>query len=205
MVEKLPLPKDNWALNWELTVKDTTFSWLILYRWIHEYLKEKGWKDIQTGDDNYEIFYSDLENADGSKNQTIWFRASKDPLGGGNGYLRLFFKLDMVTLLVKTKEVMHKGQKVKLNDGEFKFKCSLWFAEEQDAGKGSESEWNKNSILRFFKFKFWNRIHPTKIAACKGELMKYSNELYNYIQMYAGAMPPSGPKEYYSSIKGTEN
>lgn len=203
MIEKIPSPNKGFKLEWQLTAKNTTFSWMKLYQWIHYYLDENGWGDLQTGKDNYETFHSDVENPDGTKNQLYWFRASKFPLGGGAGYLKLYFKMDMQTTRVQTKEVMHKGNKIKLDNGEFKFTTTFWFAEERDAGTGEKSEWNTNKTLKFFKTKFWKRINPVPIKACKGELAKYSDEMYQYIQMYTGLIPQSGPKEYFTELKGT--
>jgi hypothetical protein len=201
MPAKMPFPGDNkFVLKWELVVKDTAFSWEVLYKWIHEYLKEKGWQDLQIDEDMYETYYVDTDIGGGAKNQTIWFRAHKDPFVSGNGYLHLFFKLDIQVLVLKTKEVMHKGQKIKLNTGEFTFKAKFWYEEEQD----KNNMWNTNKILAYFKKLFWTRLHQTPIKATKGELLKYSNEIYSYIQMYTGMTPQSGAKEYFSSIKGTE-
>lgn len=205
MVEKMPLPKDCWGVNWELTVKDTVFSWPLLYKWFHEYLKEKGFKDVQNVgikpviSDNYEVFYSDTDLGNGMKSQWVWFRAVKEPVVSGGQYLRMYFKLDIQTILVSTKEVMHKGQKVKLNGGEYKFICKIWFFED------NSKKWSKHPILKYFQEKFWNRLHQAPISATKAEIVKYSNEIYKYIQTYTGILPPEGPKEYYSAIQGKEN
>lgn len=195
----MPFPDldSKFVLNWELVVKDTTFSWEILYKWIHEYLDENGWKDLQLDSDKYETYFVDTDIG-GAKNQTIWFRAHKEPNVPGGGYLHLYYKLDIQVLVLKTKEVMHKGQKIKLNTGEFTFKTKFWYEEDQD----KDALWKNNKFLSYFKRLFWKRLHQSPIKAAKGELLKYSNEMYSYIQMYTGMVPQQGAKEYFSDIKG---
>ncbi|MCA9477593.1 MAG: hypothetical protein KC535_00415 [Nanoarchaeota archaeon] len=203
------IPKDSLGSpfsKWELTVKET-FALDGLYKRIHDFLVEEQWKDLNGGDvdsggDEFEDYYFQRTQGD-MKFHVIWWRATKRPKIHGNKYVQFYLILDMVTQALKDKEVIHNGQKIGLHNGEFKVNAQLFLVDEDPNSPGN-AQWNEHPILSFVKKRFWNRENKGVMGACKGELMKFSNDLYELIQRYTGVLP-EGPVRDFSPVKGTHN
>ncbi len=202
VIQRLPNPDDCWGLQWEFVAKKTNISWEKLYKWVRQYLDYEGWKDIQGDKTMYEVMFQDITLPNGAKNQWIWWRAYKEPKVKSGRFIRLYLKLDVQTLYLVDKEVMHKGKKIKLQNGEFNFKGRVYFAEDLDKGTRSKSEWNVNSFLNFWKRRFWWIANRDVIKQAKKEVIHYSNEIYNYLHEYTGVKPPEDVKDYHAEIRG---
>lgn len=202
VIERLPNPENCWGLKWEFVAKKTDIHWEKLYKWFREYLRYEGWKDVQIGEDFYESLLQDITLPNGAKNQWVWFRAFKEPKINSSKYIKLYLKLDIQTLFLVDKEVMHNGKKLKLQNGEFNFKGWVYFAEDQDKGTREESEWNTNSFLNFWKRRFWWIANRDVIGQAKQEVLHYSNEIYYYLHEYTGVKPPGDIKDYHAAIRG---
>ncbi len=187
--------------SWELTVRDS-FSLKALYVRLHEFLKEEGWKDLQAGGDDYETFYGEQQAEDGSLSHTIWWRGVKEPKNNGAGNIKFYLNLNISTFIIKEVEMMIKGQKSKIDQGELKINCKLYLDLNNYHKQGDD--WDSHFILKHFKKKFWDRLNKGVVGAAKGELVGFSNDLYEFIQVFTGVRPQSGPKDFIP-IKGIGN
>lgn len=203
--KKIPEHKLGQAFSkWELTIRDT-FSLPEFYKRVHTFLNEEGWKDLTSeklrdcGDD-YETYYYE-KNESGAKFNVIWWRAQKEPVVSGANYVHFYMILDFDTKFMKPKEIIHNGQKVTLDNGELKVTCELFLVDNHEqVGR----EWDANPILSYFKKSFWDRTNKGVLGACKGEIVKFSNDLYQLIQTYAGIRPEGDMKDFIP-MKGTHN
>lgn len=189
--------------KWELTIKES-FSLAALYKRLHDYLLEEDWVDLHSGGDDYEVNYEEYEVDGGATNHVIWWRAAKDPEIPAHKYIRYYLRLDISTKLMKEKEVMIGGKKVKLDDGEIKVECSIYLDQGNDRGKDGKSPWETHPVLKHFKNYFWNRLNRKVVGSAKGEIVQFSNSLYNLIQVFTGVKPESGPRDFVP-VKGTSN
>lgn len=187
--------------NWELTVRDS-FSLKALYVRLHEFLLEEGWADLQYSRDNYETFYGEQQAEDGSLSHTIRWRAFKEPKNNGGGNIKFYLKLNISTVMMKETEAMIRGQKVKLDQGELKITCHLYL--DANNYKKQGQDWDSHFILKHFKKKFWDRLNKGVLGAAKGEIVAFSNDLYELIQVFTGVRPQSGPKDFVP-VKGIGN
>mgnify|MGYP000892565006 CR=1 FL=1 len=108
--------------EWELTVKET-FSLEGMYKRIHDFLVEEHWSDlnggtVDSGGDEFEDYYFQRTQGD-MKFHVLWWRATKRPKFHGNKYLQFYLILDMVTMVMKDKEIMHNGGKIKLQNARY--------------------------------------------------------------------------------------
>src|SRR3989338_7600783 len=90
---------------------EETFHMKNLYKLIHDWLSEEGFKDIYGDDENPEIFYLEKMLGSGSKEHRIWWRVIKSPQS--SQYYRYFLKINFLTLNMKSIEVMHQGHKMR--------------------------------------------------------------------------------------------
>ncbi|MGE0793125.1 MAG: hypothetical protein AB7V77_03035 [Candidatus Woesearchaeota archaeon] len=207
-----PLPSQrpdlSWGFNWEFVVKDTYFNWIVLYKWLHNFLMVEGWVDLQTQSDRYETFLQEIDMGEGAKNQWVYWRAVKNLKESGGEYMKLFFALNVQVLFSKKIEVMHKGRKVKLDTGEFKFVGRVYFSQELDKdGEKGGSLWNSNKffgLFRFLKKRFWRRLNQRIYNAAKVETSKESDKIYYALQKYTGALPDDDVKGFWMKDKGAE-
>ncbi|MGM5481696.1 MAG: hypothetical protein ACQESE_04790 [Nanobdellota archaeon] len=189
--------------KWELTVKES-FSLDALYKRLHEFLIVEEWVDLHAGGDDYEINYEEHEQDDGSINHFIWWRAAKDPKIPAHDYIRYYLRLDFTTKMIKEKEVMLQGKKVKLDNGELKVECGIYLHQDNSRTKSGKNPWKTHPVLKHFKNYFWNRLNRKVVSAAKGEIVEFSNDLYNLIQVFTGVKPESGPRDFVP-VKGVSN
>lgn len=187
--------------KWELSIRES-FSLKAFILRLHQFLVDEGWSDLSSGGDDYEVYYKEVKNADGSKNHSIWWRAGLDS-DYGNGYFKHYLKLDISTVMIKEVEQIIDGKKIKLDSGEMKISCSLYL--DQNHGRvDGKTEWDTHPILKHFKKKFWDRTNKSSAGAAKGELATFSNDLYEFIQIYTG-IKPSGKIKDFTPTKGIGN
>jgi len=152
-----------------------------LYKWIHEWIKENEWRDVQdsTMGDRHESFYMDKTGLYGDKELWMWWRLWMFPDGFiGNSFYKLHLDLDFHFIYLRDTETMFKGKKVKTNDGELELKVWAWI--EMDY----KGEWSRHPILRFFLETFRLRIFYTELLRLKYQLNKEMNTLQERIKRY---------------------
>ncbi len=154
---------------------EETFHMKNLYKMIHDWLDEEGFKSIYE-DTNPEIFYLERMLGTGTKEHRIWWRCLMSPRG--SKYYRYFLKIDFMTLNMKSIEVMHQGHKMKTDRGDVIIK--IWAYIQLDYKK----EWRKNSFLMKFDKWFRERIYKAQIEAYKIDLYKTTYRLQNIIKQY---------------------
>lgn len=111
--------KDHNILVSRLEIEnEETFHMKNLYKLIHDWLFEEGFKTIYDDpeDENPEILYLERILGTGVKEHRIWWRCLRAP--GNSKYYRYFLKIDWTTLNMKSIEVMHQGHKMKTDRGD---------------------------------------------------------------------------------------
>jgi hypothetical protein len=202
MTEQIPdklLAED--AFNfWELTIRDT-FNLRELYKRIYVFFKEEKFVDLFAGKNDYESYYYEKENTDGTKNHKIWWRAEKLAKTPGHDNIKFYIRLDFTTRDMGTKEIMHEGQKVTIDSGELKLSFGIYI--DFDANKDDFDKFKNHFILKHFKKKMHSKFNRKLESLAKGEAMVLSNDLYELIQVFAGIRPESElPKKDFIKVKG---
>jgi hypothetical protein len=154
---------------------EDTFHMKNLYKLMHDWLVEEGFKTIyeDSGDDNPEIFYLERILGSGAKEHRIWWRSLRYP--GNSQYYRYFMKIDFMTLNMKSIEVMHQGHKMKTDRGDCIIRIASYL--QLDFNK----RWKRNS---FWDKVFRNRIYKAQIEAYKVDLYKITYRFQNIIKQY---------------------
>lgn len=159
---------------------EETFHLKNLYKMIHDWLIEEGFKtiyyDIDPADENPEIFYLERILGTGAKEHRIWWRCIKTP--GKSKYYRYFMRINFLTLNMKSIEVMHQGHKMKTDRGDCVITIEAWL--QLDYNK----EWRDHSFLKHFDNYFRRRVYKAQVESYKIDLYKASYRLQNVIKQY---------------------
>ncbi|MGV8150287.1 MAG: hypothetical protein ACP5NV_01025 [Candidatus Woesearchaeota archaeon] len=155
---------------------EETFHLKNLYKLIHDWLAEEGFKDIYGSDDNPEIFYLEKILGSGAKEHRIWWRCYRIP--AKSKYYRYFLKINFLTINMKSIEVMHQGHKMKTDRGDLIVTVEAYL--QIDYNK----EWRKNNLMMKFDKLFRNRIYKAQIESYKVDLYKTTYRLQNVIKQY---------------------
>jgi hypothetical protein len=158
---------------------EETFHLKNLYKLIHDWLDEEGFKDIygeRGSDGNPEIFYLERILGTGVKEHRIRWRALRNPRD--SGYYRYFLKVDFTTLNMKSIEVMHQGYKMKTDRGDCIIDIEAWLQLD------FRDEWKKHPLLKSFDKMFRNRVYKEQIESHKVDLYKTVYRLQNTIKQY---------------------
>ncbi|MGV8171182.1 MAG: hypothetical protein ACP5OA_00640 [Candidatus Woesearchaeota archaeon] len=165
-----------------LTIQnEDTFHLKNLYKLIHDWLDEEGFKDIygeRGGDGNPEIFYLERISGSGGREHRIRWRALRTPLD--STYYRYFLKIDFLTINMKAMEVMHQGYKMKTDRGDITITIEAWLQLDYN------NEWKDTSFLKskFIQNLFRNRVYKEQIESHKVDLYKTTYRLQNTIKQY---------------------
>jgi hypothetical protein len=164
---------------------EDTFHMKNLYKLIHDWLIEEGFRAMYSDpdkfyndpdDSNPEIFYLERILGSGVKEHRIWWRCLRYP--GNSSYFRYFLKIDFMTLNMKSIEVMHQGHKMKTDRGDCVIK--IWAYLQLDYNK----KFRNNNLLMKFDKMFRNRIYKAQIESYKVDLYKTTYRLQNVIKQY---------------------
>lgn len=160
---------------------EDTFHLKNLYKLIHDWLDEEGFKDIygdRGSDGNPEIFYFERVNASGGREHRIRWRCIMNPRN--SEYYRYFMKIDFLTINMKSIEVMHQGYKMKTDRGDITVSIEAWLQLDY------KDEWDKTGFLsnKFIQKLFRNRIYKEQIESHKVDLYKVTYRLQNTIKQY---------------------
>ena len=120
-----------------------------LYRWLQRWFEFK--KYFKKSND-FEEFYQEITNPDGSKKIEIRWKGKKVE----NEYFA--YHIDLIFLLVNVQDVMveQSGQQIKMQKGDFEFRMGAYLE------KGMDQE--PNFIKRIYeKFMIDNRIYEHKV------------------------------------------
>lgn len=85
-----------------------------LYKMMHDWLTSKGYKHYPTKSDNIEDYYQEYILSNGAKNNWIWWRTKKEE----NDMFNYYIDVNIQILVMTSKEVVYKGEKLKMNDAE---------------------------------------------------------------------------------------
>lgn len=149
-----------------------------LYSFIHYYLMEENYVDIE-GMDNHqymEVMY--LERRIGVKELRIWWRTFKDPGTGPKSFYRYRMDLDFNVINMTDVEIMHNGQKLKAQNGEISIKIQP-IVEWDWQGK-----WEKHPLLKNLQNIFLKRVLYKNIEDHKKQLYREAYRLHGVIKKY---------------------
>jgi hypothetical protein len=160
---------------------EDTFHLKNMYKLIHDWLDEEGFKDIygSRGEDAVpEIFYFERTMPNGGKEHRIRWRCIMNPKN--SAYYRYFLKIDFLTINMRSIEVMHQGYKMKTDRGDMSIKIEAWLQLDYN------DEWKDNSFLKrkFIQNLFRNRIYKEQVESHKVDLYKITYRLQNMIKQY---------------------
>lgn len=160
---------------------EETFHLKNLYKLIHDWLAEEGFKDIYGSDDNPEIFYLEKILGTGAKEHRIWWRVYRTPQK--SHYYRYFMKINFLTLNMKSIEVMHQGHKMRTDRGDLIINIESYLQLDYNRKWRGKPGAPKPFIMRFDKL-FRNRIYKAQIESYKIDLYKTTYRLQNVIKQY---------------------
>ena len=161
---------------------EETFHMKNLYKLMHDWLIEEGFKDLYDGD-NPEILYLERILGTGFKEHRIWWRCLRTP--GKSEYYRYFIKVDFMTLNMKAIEVMHQGHKMKTDRGDAVIK--IWAYLQLDCQYDpitKKGGWRGSPFLMNFDKIFRNRVYKAQIESYRIDLYKTSYRFQNIIKQY---------------------
>src|SRR3989338_303411 len=171
------------AAQFRIKHKDI-FNMKELYTFMHEWVKEHQWLDIQddTEGDAHESFYFDKTDLYGNKEMWIWWRMWQfpdgEPVDTTNSFYKWRLDIDIHVLHLKETEIMHKGKKVKTDSGEVEIKIWAWIELDYNG------DWSKHPILRFLIHVFHLRIYHHELDKHKHELYRLAYNYQNYIKKF---------------------
>lgn len=161
---------------------EETFHLKNLYKLIHDWLVEEGFKDIYGSDDNVEIFYLEKILGTGAKEHRIWWRAYKIP--NNSHYYRYFMRINFLTINMKSIEVMHQGHKMKTDRGDLIINIDSYLQLDYNRNwRGPAGAKKKPFIMRFDPL-FRRRVYKAQIEAYKIDLYKTTYRLQGVIKQY---------------------
>lgn len=168
-----------WAAKFRIKYRGI-FHMKLLYKTVHEWLKDKEWKDVDEGGlDHHERLYLDRTTPHGQKEYWIWWRMFYLPVN--NSFYRWRMNIDYHCVYIQDIEVMHEGQKVKCNKGEVEMKILSYI--EMDY----EGTWSNHPTLKFLKDIFTDRIFQTEMdrhrRECYRETFILQGEIKKYLKL----------------------
>lgn len=171
MVEEIGVFEGN---KMKFTFKGT-FNLEGIYKMCYWWLIDNGFES-KHGDGNIEDYYLNIHIANTDlQNHWIWWRTQ-------NSYdkLKVELHLDFQTLAVGNREIMHNGQKLKVQNGEITF--HFFIKVTHDPGKWEETSFMKSIYKRVKK-----NHHAKIISDLKKDIYEDVFEFYDRIKMAVGA------------------
>jgi hypothetical protein len=165
-----------------------------LYKHLKDWVDEWNYKPMG-GFGEVETLYMELVDGKGQSNHYIWWRFEREI----NSYVKYFIKFNITTLLTTKIEVMHNGQKVKMNKGNPIFRAEAWVMLDW------KQEWRKHWLLKHLDPWYVKRWYKSFVDAHKKQLWF---ELYNFeetIKQYLELNTTVDMPEPYHPNKGFED
>ncbi|MBN2368254.1 hypothetical protein JXC34_04495 [Candidatus Woesearchaeota archaeon] len=157
-----------------------------VYRYMHHYLYEEGWKGINGGDKHFEDFYGEYRDQQDHKEIRWWWRMEKNPGGifGSHPYFQYKVYIDCLTVGMKRVEIMYKGKKIKPYMGEF----LMWFNSILVLDKNN---WFKkppegNRVLNILEDFFPRMIYKQRVREQEIELRRFSERFIEDVKFFIG-------------------
>lgn len=133
------------------------------YTYVYEWLKEEGFKALDNTD-RYETMYDEVNAADGARTMRIHWRALKNP--DGNSYYRYRFNIFYEMNGIRKTEVMFKGRKINVDNGEIFIHC--WAILELDY----DNMFKDSNFLKRFDSLFRKRIYKKQRESYEEDLRR---------------------------------
>lgn len=160
------------------------FRFRPLYKFLRQYLAEKGWVAAQGPPDiNYEEKY--IEKGDDSVVHVIYWKAKRpiESLPQGMAYM----DMELRTVGVRNEEVMINNKKTRVENGEINFTITIRY--EYD-----EKSLAKGPITKMLLRKYTEKFVDTEVDDVEKELVidtiDFGNEIKYYFRMEGGSTEP---------------
>ena len=145
------------------------------YEDIHDWLKEKGYTDLEDKKDHYEILYLEKIDTAGFKEQWMRWRPQRVP--NNSKYYRYWIDFDWHNVGIGKADIVKQGKKLKVNKGEIELSVAVYL--ELDY----QGLFEHSPILKFFRQLFRERIFRIDIYEDrKRELYREVHEMENWIK-----------------------
>ncbi len=161
-----------------------------LYRVMHYWLIENGWKDSKGDLDHQsmEILYFERRGTTFSpqhRELRIWWRLNKQPLFASSSYYRYRMDVDFNVIQMTDVEIMKEGQKLKAQHGELRLMIKPSLELETSTGSPYEGKgWGAHPILRYVESYFKARILKRALEDHKKELYREAYRFQGMIKKY---------------------
>ncbi len=166
----------------EIIYKDV---WVMqyLYRVMHYWLMENGWRDSKGNLDHetMELLYLERRGTTFSpahRELRIWWRLNKQPLFLGSKYYQYHMDIDFNVIQMTDVEIMRDGQKVKAQHGELRLMIKPYL-EIEDSGS-----WNEHFLLKYVEQYFKARILKKNLEDHKKEVYREAYRFQGMIKKY---------------------
>ncbi len=162
-----------------------------LYRVMHYWLMENGWKDAKNNLDHesMEIMYMERRGTTfnpAHRELRIWWRLLKQPLFLGNSvYYMYHMDVDFNVIQMSDVEIMKDGQKLKAQHGELRLIFKPYI--ELEIGGDSEYKgmsWKDHPILKYVAEYFRMRILKRTLEDHKKELYRETYRFQGMVKKY---------------------
>lgn len=185
----------------QFTVKyKDVFHLLNLYTMMHEMLWEEGWNGYE--DERWhadiETLYSVIDYQKGihygGKELWIWWRVQKNIEGKYSGYFKYLLDIDFHGVYLQDVEVLHEGQKIKVQRGELE----LFFRPKIEADY--RATWHNHWLLKHFQDIYEKRIASFDIERYEKNLWREAYRIQSKIKdflnlkLFVPTAPPFHPK-----------
>jgi hypothetical protein len=172
-----------------------------LYKMMHDWLVSRKFMHYPSGSPNIEDYFQEyLLSPGGPKNNWIWWRTMRKENAMFNYYIEVNFQC----LVLSTKEVVIKGEKMKLNDGE----VSIWITGFLQVDPNAQWTEKGNSLLSHAYDLFAEKEFVTVIDDHESDICMYCGELFERAKQYLHlmtAMPlqkPFHPESANPNVQG---
>lgn len=184
--------RDIKVMQFELE-KDNPTKIKELYAALHGQFSEDGWKDPESGDNNWESLYWERILENGFKEHHVWWRLVKQPIPGNN-YFRWACKIDFQSLLVRDGEIAYKGKKKKVQMADLIIR--VWFFLQLDP-----DDMFKDSILKTLQYSLKKELYKDEIDSQMGALSEYGNKIQRWLKTFQD-MEVEGERETHFHPEG---
>jgi hypothetical protein len=149
------------------------------YTWAWEWLKEEGFIGLDEEKERIETMYDEKIDPDGKRTMRVWWRCIYDP--DKSSYYRYRMNIFWEMNGIQKTEIMYKGKKMKVDEGEVFLHC--WSILELDYDRN----WLKNPFLKRLDKLFMKRIYKKQREHYEEDLrrraMRYQEDMKRIMEV----------------------
>jgi hypothetical protein len=146
-----------------------------LYWLMHEWFEIEGFKSLDN-DGFFESLYWHRIKPEGNMEHHVWWRAKFE--WENNSYYRYFVKMDMQTLNMGKTELMSRGKKYSVNQGDVIIRVEAYIQLDY------KNKWQKHWFLKHFDEWYRKRFFKHQIEDLRVDLYKIIYRLQDTVKQY---------------------